>query len=204
MSEKRHTEYNHELELLVPDYLNGHVNSDERAAVEQAMSNNAPFKAFVEQERELLLSMTRSEPAVGAQPDFSKVAEKIDARSRWMPFGLGGAAVAACAMVLAVGVTGWMNAQPTLNQFETLSSPEFTREFKPEATTVRLIGAEGVSAEEIELVIAKYDASILQQFPSLRVYDVSLEHSDRVQTLIDALSNDARFISVNQISETQP
>jgi len=196
MMEKANT--TRKLELLIPDYLNGHVTVEQRNAIEVAIARDSEFKRIVDAERSLFGRVKSRDLTTNAQPDFNVLEQKIDKRfGRWTSRALPWSVPAAFAMVLVVGLANWSNNNIAFNDFETLSTASTIES----SAALRVIGSEKTSYEDFLLLFATYDVSVVQQIESLRVFDINPPKGQSVEQLEQILKKDERIRSVRLIEE---
>ncbi len=200
MNAKNDTSEYADLQVLIPDYLNDAVTYEQREAIEKAMQRNSAFRKMVESDRALLSTIRNQAPTTNARPSFSDISGKVHRRSKWMSPGVAWPSAAAFALVLMIGMGAWTGNQVGFNDFETLSAEPVSYE----NSTLRVIGASGVSADELRSALMSYELTIENEYPSLGVYDVSKRDMSELEAVAGKLRKDRRIRSVRLLTETNP
>lgn len=180
-----------EQESQVLDYLNGHLNDQQKQDFEHQLTQNPDLAAQLKesqgwQERILASSESLEEQPL---PDFRRFEHKLKKKKSRLPMGLSVAAALGVVAVLSVNQLPVVN-----NEFETLTDSTQTSEL----SKLQIVFTSGVDAEQF---IQDYQLDVMQSYDNGNIIDVGL--NPQVAAQFAQLSADQRTLLVKQIGESK-
>lgn len=173
-------------EGLIADYLNGQLNDDEMAQVEDCIRNDPEFAANM-QSAKMLQTALKARGDNTTQPDFEAFSKRLD-RKPWYAKWYNWAPVPAAALAVFVIVT----PSTQVNEFETLTDTNqvYTQ------PAVRLVAD---SQSNLDALISEYQLSVIKRYPGVNAVDVT--HSSNLPETIKQLEADSRTVLIKPLGD---
>jgi|GEM_PF-3528836 len=175
-------------ERWVLDYINGHLNRDDKTAFEQQLKQRPELQALLHQTQDWQNTLHTSQASTTApNPQFAKVEHKF---TRKKGVWLIPAIPVAFACMLVFSFSGFFN--PVNQEFDTLTQAPIRQE-----AMLQLILAPNVDSDA---VIERYNLDVLESFSNKRILNVALTAG--VNNSKTTILNDKRVMMIKELGKT--
>jgi hypothetical protein len=187
----KHNQTQIDQESDVLDYLNGHMNAEQKQAFEQQLGQDPDLAARLNESQlwQTQILESAAEQETHPLPNFNQFENTLKRKKNRLPLGFSIAAALSVVVVLSFNQTPLVN-----NEFETLTDTRHASEL----AKLQIVFTSGVDTEQF---IQDYQLKVMHSYDNGNIIDVGL--TPLIEEQLSLLSADQRTMLVKQIGESK-